>query len=64
MSRSVIADSYTIEKLRRKARAARLQAWRASPTLAMQLKSLAELYEAEAERMASLASALRPAPSL
>lgn len=64
MSRSVIADSYMIDKLRRKARAARLQAWRASPTLAVQLTSLAELYEAEADRMADVAAALGSAPTL
>jgi hypothetical protein len=47
-----IVDSYMIDSLRRKARTARLQANRASPTLQVQLKSLAELYEADAERMA------------
>ena len=54
MSPAVVADSYAIEWLRRKARAARLQACRASPTLEAQLKSLAALYEADADRMASL----------
>jgi hypothetical protein len=54
MSSPVIVDSYVIDSLRRKARAARLQAGRASPTLEIQLKSLAELYEADAERMASI----------
>jgi uncharacterized membrane protein len=49
-----IVDSYVIDSLRRKARAARLQACRASPTLEGQLKSLAALYEADAERMAGL----------
>jgi hypothetical protein len=54
MSSPVIVDSYVIDSLRRKARAARLQAGRASPTLEIQLKSLAELYEADAERMAGI----------
>jgi len=54
MMSSFIPDSYVIDSLRRKARAARLQACRASPTLGMQLKSLAELYEADAERMTSV----------
>jgi hypothetical protein len=49
----VIVDAYIIDSLRRKARTARLQACRASPTLELQLKSLAELYEADAERMAT-----------
>jgi len=49
----VIIDAYMIDGLRRKARNARLQACRASPTLELQLKSLAELYEADAERMAT-----------
>jgi hypothetical protein len=53
MSSPLVVDSYAIDNLRRKARAARLQACRASPLLAIQLKSLAELYEADAERMAS-----------
>jgi hypothetical protein len=53
MSLPVIVDSYVIDSLKRKARAARLQACRASPTLELQLKSLAALYEADAERMAS-----------
>jgi hypothetical protein len=46
-----VADSYMIASLRRKARVARLQACRASPTLELQLKSLAELYETDAERL-------------
>jgi len=54
MSYPVMVDSYVIDSLRRKARAARLQACRAAPTLEMQLKSLAERYEADAERMTSL----------
>jgi hypothetical protein len=54
MSCPVIVDSYVIDSLRRKARAARLQAGRASPTLEIHLKSLAELYEADAERMAGI----------
>ena len=53
MSSLVIPDSYVIDSLRRKARAARLQAERASPTLELQLKWLAALYEADAERMVS-----------
>jgi hypothetical protein len=54
MSSPVIVDSYMIDSLKRKARATRLQACRASPTLELQLKSLAALYEADAERMASV----------
>jgi len=54
MSFRPIVDRYAIDRLRRKARTARLQACRASPTLAVQLKSLADLYEADAERMASM----------
>jgi hypothetical protein len=54
MSSSVIVDSYVIDSLKRKARAARLQACRASPTLELQLKSLAAFYEADAERMVSV----------
>lgn len=46
-----VPDSYMIDFLRRKARNARLQACRASPTLEIQLKSLAELYETDAARM-------------
>ena len=53
MSHSPIVDSYVIDSLRRKARAARLQACRASPLLECQLKLLAERYEADAERMTS-----------
>jgi hypothetical protein len=45
-------DRDVIQYLRRKARAARLQAYRASPSLSAQLKSLAALYEANAEKMA------------
>lgn len=51
MSTPVIIDAYVIDSLKRKARSARLQACRASPTLQLQLKSLAELYEADVERM-------------
>jgi hypothetical protein len=58
MSAQVIVDNYMIESLKRKARAARLQACRASPTLEIQLKSLAALYEADAEHMASCKDAL------
>jgi hypothetical protein len=54
MSSPVIVDSYVIDSLKRKARAARLQACRASPILEVQLKSLATLYEADAERMVSV----------
>lgn len=49
-----VVDSYVIDSLRRKARTVRLQACRASPLLEGQSKSLAELLEADAERMASL----------
>jgi hypothetical protein len=45
---------YVINSLRRNARTARLQACRASPLLERQLKSLAERYESDAERMTSL----------
>jgi hypothetical protein len=47
----MVVDSYVIASLRRNARTARLQACRASPTLEIQLKSLAELYETDAERL-------------
>jgi len=57
----VIIDAYMIDGLRRKARNARLQACRASPTLERQLKSLAELYEADAERMAAMRDAMAQA---
>jgi hypothetical protein len=52
MMSHVTIDGYIIQDLRRKARAARLQANRASPTLALQLTSLAALYEADAEAKA------------
>jgi hypothetical protein len=42
-------DANIIQELRRKARTARLQANRASPTLALGLTSLAALLEADAE---------------
>jgi hypothetical protein len=58
MSLPVIVDSYVIDSLRRKARVARLQACRASPTLEVQLKSLATLYEADAERMMSVSESI------
>jgi hypothetical protein len=48
----VIVDPHVID-LKRKARAARLQACRASPALEMQLRLLAERYEADAEGMTS-----------
>ena len=51
MSYPVIVDSYMIDSLKRKARAARLQACRASPTLEIQLRSLADRYEADIERI-------------
>jgi hypothetical protein len=54
MSSPLIVHSYVIDGLKRKARAARLQACRASPTLELELKSLAALYEADAERMANV----------
>lgn len=60
MSYPVIVDGYVIDSLRRKARAARLQACRAAPTLEMQLKSLAQRYEADAERMTSLQDGIGP----
>jgi hypothetical protein len=41
----------TIEYLRRKARSIELQAARAAPIVAAQLKSLAELMEVEAEQL-------------
>ena len=44
MSYPVIVDSYMIDSLKRKARAARLQACRASPNLEIQLRSLADRY--------------------
>jgi len=63
MSYPVIVDSYMIDSLKRKARAARLQACRASPTLEIQLRSLADRYEADIERMTSLATQTEPTPS-
>jgi len=63
MSYPVIVDSYVIDSLRRKARAARLQACRASPTLELQLKLLAERYETDAEAIATLESRSPSAPS-
>jgi len=51
MSYPVIVDSYMIDSLKRKARAARLQACPASPTLETQLRSLADHYEADVERI-------------
>ncbi len=61
MSYPVIVDSYMIDSLKRKARAARLQACRASPTLEMQLKSLADRYEADVQRMTRFAMQTGPA---
>ena len=63
MSYPVIVDSYMIDSLKRKARAARLQACRAPPTLEIQLRSLADRYEADIERMTSLATQTEPTPS-
>ena len=51
MSYPVIVDSYMIDSLKRKARAARLQACPASLTLEVQLRSLADHYEADIERI-------------
>jgi hypothetical protein len=45
-------DRDVIHYLKRQARAARLAAFRASPSLSVQLESLAALYEANAEKMA------------
>lgn len=59
MSPLPIIDSYIIDSLKRKARTARLQANRASPTLELQLISLAQLYEADADRMEHLQEAAR-----
>jgi hypothetical protein len=56
MSSLVIVDSSMIDSLRRKARTARLQACRASPMVEVHLKSLADLYEADAERLQRAAS--------
>jgi hypothetical protein len=63
MSHAVIVDSYMINSLRRMARAARLQACRASPVLEIQLRSLAERYEADADRIGSAAGRTAAAPS-
>jgi hypothetical protein len=41
----------TVDYLRRKARSIELQAGRAAPTVAVQLKSLAALMQAEAEEL-------------
>ena len=60
MSYPVIVDSYVIDSLKRKARAARLQACRASPTLEFQLRLLAERYEADAERLTSHQGGIGP----
>jgi hypothetical protein len=56
-SPTTLVDIDAIHYLKRKARAARLEAGRASPSLAAQLKSLAALYEANAERMAGSVAA-------
>jgi hypothetical protein len=59
MSYPAIDDNDTIQNLRRKARTARLEACRASPSLEVQLRSLADLYEADAERICRCSSANR-----
>lgn len=46
----------TIDYLRRKARSVELQAARAAPIVAAQLKSLAQLMQVEAERLERLAT--------
>ena len=46
---------YTIERLKRQARSTALEAARATPTLAAQLKSLAESMEAEAKQLETAA---------
>jgi hypothetical protein len=48
--------SYTIDSLKRQARSVALQAARATPTLAAQLKSLAESIEAEARELETAAA--------
>jgi hypothetical protein len=58
-SPAAAVDLDVIQYLKRKARAARLEACRASPTLSAQLKSLAALYEADAEKMAAPDAALQ-----
>ncbi len=52
-------DHYTVDYLKRKARSVRLEAARASPSLAAQLLALASLYEVQLER----AAGARPAAS-
>ena len=64
MSSLSIIDSYMIDSLKRKARTARVQAGCASPTLEMQLKSLAELYEADIDRLMRLQYAITAAASI
>jgi hypothetical protein len=59
MPSSAAVDSDVIRDLRRKARSARLEAFRASPSLAAKLKSLAALYEANAEKMADPVPAIQ-----
>jgi len=48
---TLTVDLDAIQYLKRKARAARLEAYRASPSLSAKLTSLAALYEANVERM-------------
>lgn len=64
MSSPRIVDSYTIDSLRRKARTARLHAGRAAPSLEMQLRSLAELYEFDIDRLMRLQYAITAAASI
>jgi len=64
MSSSTTVDSYVIDNLKRKARTARLQAGRASPTLEAQLKSLAELYERDMDRLMRFQYAITAAASI
>ena len=57
MKDHVFEDSYALDALKRTARKLRLQACRASPSLAAQLIALATLYEVRIERAADHASA-------
>jgi len=64
MSSSPIVESYVIDGLKRKARAACLQTDRAAPTLEAQPKSLAELYEPDIDRLMRLQYAITAAASI
>jgi len=64
MSPPPIVDSYMIDSLERKTGTARVQAGCAPPTLGMQLKSLAELYEADIDRLMRLQYAITAAASI